>query len=101
MPPLNCLEHYVQLLTCIEATAKALKLPVIIEGYEPPRDSRILKLLVTPDPGVIEVNIHPAGSWNELVHTTTTLYDAAYKSRLVPRSLCWMAAIPVQAAATM
>lgn len=82
MPPLNYLEHYVQLLTCIEATAKALKLPVIIEGYEPPRDSRIVKLLVTPDPGVIEVNIHPASNWNELVDTTHAIYEAAYRSRL-------------------
>ncbi|MEY4590047.1 MAG: hypothetical protein RL497_2123 [Pseudomonadota bacterium] len=82
MPPLTHLEDYVQLLTCIEATAKAMKLPVIVEGYEPPRDSRIQKLLVTPDPGVIEVNIHPANNWKELVHTTETIYSAAFKCRL-------------------
>ncbi len=82
MPPLGVLEHYLQLLVAVEATAAELKMPVVIEGYEPPRDWRLEKLMVTPDPGVIEVNIHPAGSWQELVHNTTTLYEQARLSRL-------------------
>ncbi len=82
MPPLQYLEHYVQLLVCIEETAKALKIPVVLEGYEPPKDPRLVKLLVTPDPGVIEVNIHPASNWRELVDTTTTLYAEAFKCKL-------------------
>lgn len=82
LPPLTHLEHFVALLSCIENTAKALNLPVVIEGYEPPKDSRLQKFLITPDPGVIEVNIHPAGSWQELVHNTETLYHQAYLSRL-------------------
>jgi uncharacterized protein (DUF2126 family)/transglutaminase-like putative cysteine protease len=82
MPPLHYLEHYVQLLTCVEATAKALKMPVVVEGYEPPKDSRLQKLLVTPDPGVIEVNIHPSSQWRDLVGITTGLYEDAFKSRL-------------------
>jgi len=82
MAPLTILEHYLELLTAVEATAAELSLPVVIEGYAPPRDYRLEKLLVTPDPGVIEVNIHPAASWSELVHNTTTLYDAARQSRL-------------------
>jgi uncharacterized protein (DUF2126 family)/transglutaminase-like putative cysteine protease len=82
LPPLTSLEAYVQLIAAIEETAKSCDMPVIIEGYEPPRDHRILKLLVTPDPGVIEVNIHPANNWKELVATTTELYQAARESRL-------------------
>lgn len=82
MPPLHSLEHYVSLIACVEATASDLKLPVVIEGYEPPRDPRLVKLLVTPDPGVIEVNIHPANNWRELVETTTVLYEEARLSRL-------------------
>jgi len=82
MPPLAQLEHYLELVTAIEATAEELKLPVILEGYEPPRDPRLAVLRVTPDPGVIEVNIHPVSSWDELVDQATFLYDAAFESRL-------------------
>jgi uncharacterized protein (DUF2126 family)/transglutaminase-like putative cysteine protease len=82
LPPLPYLESYVALLTMIEETAAALSLPVIIEGYEPPRDWRLQKLLVTPDPGVIEVNIHPSNNWEEMMNTMTELYKAARESRL-------------------
>ncbi len=82
MPPLNTLEQYLDLLAAIEATAAKFKLPVVIEGYTPPSDSRVVKLLVTPDPGVIEVNIHPAHNWAQLVDTTTLLYEEARLSRL-------------------
>jgi uncharacterized protein (DUF2126 family)/transglutaminase-like putative cysteine protease len=82
MPPVYSLDNYVELIAAIEETAKKLGAPVIIEGYEPPKDPRLQKLLVTPDPGVIEVNIHPAGSWRELVSNMTELYAAARESRL-------------------
>ena len=82
MPPLQALESYVELVTAIEETAGALDTPIILEGYEPPKDSRMQKLLVTPDPGVIEVNIHPAKSWREMVSNLTELYRAAKESRL-------------------
>ena len=82
MPPTPTLEQYLDLLAAVESTAAKLKLPVIIEGYTPPSDSRIEKLMVTPDPGVIEVNIHPAHSWQQLVDTTTTIYEEARLSRL-------------------
>ncbi len=82
MPPLTFLEHYLDLLAAIEATAEKLALPVVIEGYEPPRDYRIERLMVTPDPGVIEVNIHPSKNWQELVEKTHILYDQAFQVRL-------------------
>ncbi len=82
MPPLEYLEDYVELIAAIEVTTAALQLKVIIEGYEPPRDPRMQKLLVTPDPGVIEVNVHPSNNWDELVATTTSLYEEARLSRL-------------------
>ncbi|MEZ5572127.1 MAG: transglutaminase family protein [Halioglobus sp.] len=82
MPPLEYLEDYVELVAAVEECATRLKTPVIIEGYEPPRDPRVQKLLVTPDPGVIEVNVHPATNWEELVANTTTLYEEARLSRL-------------------
>ena len=82
MAPLAMLEHYLDLIAAIEATAAELKMKVVIEGYEPPRDYRLERLLVTPDPGVIEVNIHPAANWEELVSNTETLYQQARLSRL-------------------
>lgn len=82
LPPVNYLEHYLDLVASIEATAADLALPIRLEGYEPPRDSRLERFLVTPDPGVIEVNIHPARSWSELVERTEILYEEAYQSRL-------------------
>jgi uncharacterized protein (DUF2126 family) len=82
MPPLAALEDYLELVAAIEATAAELAQPVILEGYPPPRDARLKVLQVTPDPGVIEVNIHPAHDWNELVDHTEFLYEAAHQSRL-------------------
>jgi uncharacterized protein (DUF2126 family)/transglutaminase-like putative cysteine protease len=82
MPPVKTLEQYLDLLAAIEATAEKLELPLAIEGYTPPSDARIEKLMVTPDPGVIEVNIHPAHSWAQLVETTTTIYEEARLARL-------------------
>ena len=82
MPPLARLDDYLDLLAAIEATAAELGVKLVLEGYPPPRDPRLKVLQVTPDPGVIEVNIHPAHSWNELVQHTEFLYQAAFETRL-------------------
>jgi len=82
LPPLTHLEHYLDLIASVEAAAKESAMAVRIEGYEPPADYRINKLAVTPDPGVIEVNVHPAYSWDELVYNTERLYDHAHQARL-------------------
>jgi uncharacterized protein (DUF2126 family)/transglutaminase-like putative cysteine protease len=82
MPPMTALEDYLELVCAIEDTALEMKLPVILEGYEPPKDPRLALLRVTPDPGVIEVNVHPAHSWAELVEQATHLYQAAHETRL-------------------
>lgn len=82
MPPLQCLDDYLALVAAIEATARELRCPVLLEGYEPPQDPRLTNFRVTPDPGVIEVNIHPAASWDELVERTEFLYETARQCRL-------------------
>jgi uncharacterized protein (DUF2126 family)/transglutaminase-like putative cysteine protease len=82
MPPQRYLEDYLELTAAIEDTASDLRMPVLIEGYTPPHDSRVNVIKVTPDPGVIEVNIHPASNWDELVKNTQILYEEARLSRL-------------------
>jgi uncharacterized protein (DUF2126 family) len=82
MPPVEALEDYLELLAALEATAAELGFPVVLEGYEPPKDPRLESLRITPDPGVLEVNIHPAGNWQELADHTTFLYERARESRL-------------------
>ena len=82
MPPVATTEDYLDLVAGIETAVTELGTPVIIEGETPPRDPRLNKLAVTPDPGVIEVNLHPSKSWDELVERTTVLYDEARQTRL-------------------
>lgn len=82
MPPLTALEDYIELVTAIEATAAGCGHPVVLEGYEPPRDARLEVLRITPDPGVLEVNIQPYHSWDDMVAGTTFLYEAAHETRL-------------------
>jgi uncharacterized protein (DUF2126 family) len=76
-PPLYAAEDWLDLTAAVEDIAQEFKQPIILEGYLPPEDYRLNSFSVTPDPGVIETNIHPAHSWGEIVERSTQLYEVA------------------------
>ncbi len=76
-PPLYAIEDWLDLTTAIEETAREFNVKVFLEGYQPPEDPRLTSFSVTPDPGVIETNIHPANNWREIVERSTQLYETA------------------------
>src|SRR5207344_43325 len=82
MPPAEALEDYLEVVSAVEATSSELGFPVVLEGYEPPKDPRLESFRITPDPGVLEVNVQPAASWGDLVSNTEFLYEQARESRL-------------------
>ncbi|UYO01130.1 MAG: transglutaminase family protein [Devosia sp.] len=82
LPPVAALEDYLELIAATEAGARHIGKPVHVEGYAPPHDPRLNVIRVAPDPGVIEVNIHPASTWDDCVATTNAVYEEARDSRL-------------------
>jgi len=82
MPPTETLEDYLDLVAAIEDATAECGMEVHIEGYGPPDDHRLNVIKITPDPGVLEINIQPATNWREMVDITTTLYEEARLSWL-------------------
>jgi uncharacterized protein (DUF2126 family)/transglutaminase-like putative cysteine protease len=86
MPPTEALEHFIDLVARLEAAADKAHCPVVVEGYGPPPDPRLKSTTITPDPGVIEVNVAPAASFAEQRQLLETLYEQARLARLSTES---------------
>jgi transglutaminase-like putative cysteine protease len=82
LPYLTKLPDYLDLIAAVEDTCRYLQTPVWIEGYAPPADPRLRSFSITPDPGVVEVNLPPAADWNELENLNTLVFDEARRYRL-------------------
>ncbi len=82
LPPMPTAADYLALVAIVERAAARLNQQVVIEGYLPPGDPRLEHFSVTPDPGVIEVNIHPSRNWSEMVERTELVYGQARQTRL-------------------
>ncbi|WP_040685993.1 transglutaminase family protein [Nocardia vinacea] len=82
LPPLEELDDFLELIQRVEAAAVAVDQPVVLEGYAPPVDAGLRTLSVTPDPGVIEVNVQPTASFGEQAELLSTLYEQAGLARL-------------------
>ena len=86
LPPTEELEHFVDVVTRLEAAAAEHRLPLVVEGYGPPPDARLTSMSVTPDPGVIEVNVAPTASFAAQREQLETLYEQARLARLSTES---------------
>ncbi|EQA45183.1 putative amidoligase [Leptospira broomii serovar Hurstbridge str. 5399] len=82
LPPIERLDVWLDLLSSIEDACVRTKLPIVFEGYEPPHDNRLCLFRITPDPGVIEVNLHPSSDFAELEEKTRILYEEAKAIKL-------------------
>jgi uncharacterized protein (DUF2126 family) len=83
LPYAPILADYLDLVNAVEDTCRYLQMPVWVEGYAPAHDPRLRSFRVTPDPGVLEINLPPARSWNELEQINILLDHEARQNRLV------------------
>ena len=83
------LADYLDLLAAVEDTCQYLHKPAWLEGYPPPSDPRLRSFSVTPDPGVLEVNLPPASAWDELERINTVLFEEAHRNRLAAEKFAY------------
>jgi len=78
LPPVSDLEHYLELVAAVEVAAEALKVTVSLEGYPPPEDPRLRRVLLEPDAGVLRLDLPETNNWKELRSTLSAAYEGAW-----------------------
>jgi len=89
LPYASNLADYLDMVAAVEDTCRYLNKPVWLEGYVPPSDQRLRSFSVTPDPGVLEVNLPPASNWDELEEINTLLFEEARRNRLTAEKFAY------------
>jgi uncharacterized protein (DUF2126 family) len=83
LPYASVTANYLDVVAAVEDTCHYLNMPVWVEGYSPPADPRLRSFSVTPDPGVLEVNLPPTNNWDDLEKINAVLAEEAYRHRLI------------------
>jgi uncharacterized protein (DUF2126 family) len=88
LPAFRSCEHFRQLLEIVAAATSAAGWDhLILTGCPPPVDETVYWTTITPDPGVLEVNMAPASSLDEFCREQRLLHQAAQAVGLDPRQL--------------
>ena len=83
LPYVSVAADYLDLVAAVEDTCAYLHKPVWLEGYTPPADPRLRAFSLTPDPGVLEVNLPPTADWDALEELNAVLFEEALAHRLI------------------
>jgi uncharacterized protein (DUF2126 family) len=78
LPPLPSLQAFQELAGAVEMACVELGAPpVVLEGYPPARSPELESFSMMSDPGVLEINLPPAGDWGEFERVIRKVYEAA------------------------
>lgn len=82
VPPLPAFEDFCALLAAIDTARERTGFALHLEGYPPPPSAQRTRFSVTPDPGVLEVNLSPQTSCRDAAALHGVVFEAALASGL-------------------
>lgn len=82
LPPLAAAEDFFDLLEAIDSVRHETGADVLLEGYAPGSGGMVRKIVVAPDPGVLEVNVPPTARVRDYAALMETVFDAALRAGL-------------------
>lgn len=82
LPPLATAADFEELVAAVDEARRALGVEAGLEGYPPPPGPELVRIGVTPDPGVVEVNLPPTEGTRDHVQLVEGVYAAALRAGL-------------------